>query len=307
MRASRVTRATCASPADTAMCSATPIGDCHADRRPTRRDHAQHAGRAAGQVQLQRQPLFGTGREGFGAHAHQAAAQSARQRAQRLPFQPVAGVARGVGLRDGGAAQLAAGVLVVALRAGQVELAHALGPQALAQGQPGFQAGVLRRVQCGGQRQAARGLGQKGGQGQHLGAIGALQCRPLVALAALVAAAGQRDGARAALVPRRVAGGHGGHAGGRVAAGAGRATGGGLGPQRFAVLHPQLGGVLRVVALQGLQGGAHEVDAAAALGLGLAGWCQQGQCTESGCSPTFQISCHPHQPPAMSSATVSVW
>ena len=44
-----------------------------------------------------------------------------------MPFQPVHRVARVVRLRNLAAAQPATGVVVVALSAGQVELAHALG------------------------------------------------------------------------------------------------------------------------------------------------------------------------------------
>jgi hypothetical protein len=70
----------------------------------------------------------------------------------RLPFQAVDRVARGLPLRDQRRAQPAAGALVVALRARQVELADALPEEGFAARAEGLQPGVARRRD----RQAAR-------------------------------------------------------------------------------------------------------------------------------------------------------
>ena len=84
-----------------------------------------HAAGAPHQVRLQGDVLGRAVGVGLGAHADQAVAQAALQRPQRLPFQAVERVPGGVPLRQGDAGQLPAPVVVVALGAGQIELALA--------------------------------------------------------------------------------------------------------------------------------------------------------------------------------------
>src|SRR6185295_7423088 len=59
---------------------------------------------------------------GLGAHPDQAIAQPSLQRAQRLPFQPIEWIAGRLALGNRRAGELLAPVIVVALRAGEVEL-----------------------------------------------------------------------------------------------------------------------------------------------------------------------------------------
>ena len=113
------------------LCAGAPAS------RPDRRGFNRHARGAYRQPGLQCQVLRGIDPKRLGPHAHHAAAQPALQAAQALPFQPVAGVAGGVRLGDAGATQALAGMLVVALGAGQVELAQPLLPQRLALGAGG--------------------------------------------------------------------------------------------------------------------------------------------------------------------------
>ena len=61
----------------------------------------------------------------LGAHADQAVAQAALQRADRLPFQAIDRIAGGVALRDSVAGKAAAPVVVVALGAGVIDLTQA--------------------------------------------------------------------------------------------------------------------------------------------------------------------------------------
>src|SRR3954463_9644155 len=82
-----------------------------------------HAARATHQVELKLDQLGRTIAVGFGANAEQAVAQSPFERAERLPFEAVHRVAGRMSLRDGAAAELPSGVVVVALRARHVELA----------------------------------------------------------------------------------------------------------------------------------------------------------------------------------------
>src|SRR6185503_11519976 len=56
------------------------------------------------------------------AHAREAIAQAALQRAERLPLQAIDRIARRMGLRDDAARQVLAGIVVVALLAGEVDL-----------------------------------------------------------------------------------------------------------------------------------------------------------------------------------------
>ena len=59
----------------------------------------------------------------LGAHPNEAIAQAPSQRAEALPFQAIERVTGGVGLRYRRAAQFLPPIVVVALRAGQVQLA----------------------------------------------------------------------------------------------------------------------------------------------------------------------------------------
>ena len=77
-------------------------------------------------------------------HHVDAVAQAPLQRAEALPFQPVNGIARGVGLGNDAAAQAPAPALVMALRAGQIELPHALLVALFATLLIGCEAGIIR-------------------------------------------------------------------------------------------------------------------------------------------------------------------
>jgi hypothetical protein len=95
----------------------------------------------------------------------------------------------------------------------------------------------------------------------------------LVLGAALVDALGQVERALQRFIKGRVARGHAAHAVGRLAMATGTRLGArlaGMLPQGLALLDPQQAGVERVVALHGLGGRAHEVEAGApGVGLGL--------------------------------------
>src|SRR5215471_8581693 len=90
-------------------------------RAHSRRVHRQAAG-APHQKCLERNRFRRAERVGLGAQSEHAIAQAPLQRAEILPFQPIDRVAGRMRLRDDAAGKLLAPVVVVTLRAGQIEL-----------------------------------------------------------------------------------------------------------------------------------------------------------------------------------------
>src|SRR5439155_7794263 len=89
---------------------------------------------------------------GLCAHTGETAAQAALEGAQALPLEAVEGISGRMGLRDGAAGELSAPVVVVALGAGEIELALAAMEGFSACIEKGFAARVDRDID----RQAAR-------------------------------------------------------------------------------------------------------------------------------------------------------
>ena len=158
-------------------------------------------------------------------------------------------------------------------RAAQMELADAGVEQDLTPRARRLQPRVGGRRQ----RQAARLQADEGRQPQQLGALGRPGRPALVDAAALVDALGQVQRPGRAAVEGRVAGGHADHALLRVSMAGGAGLVGAARPQLGAVLHPQHGRVLGVVALHGLQRRAQLLEARALLCTGGQGGREQQQ------------------------------
>jgi hypothetical protein len=151
-----------------------------------------------------------------------------------------------VGLRNGAAGELAPGVVVVALRARQVELPLAAQKCRFAFPEVGF-----NLLNCDGQ--SAGLAADVGGERQQLAALVGERGRLLLLDAAQVDALLEVD--QLAFVQRRVAGGHALHALRAVARGAVAP------PQRLAVEQPQRRRAGGLVVLHGLRLAAHELVA----------------------------------------------
>src|SRR5947208_7504729 len=91
--------------------------------RPYRRRFDRDAARAPLQVKLQVDEFVRAVGVDFRAHAGKTVAQAALQRANALPFEAIERVAGRMRLRDGRASEPPAPIVVVAVRAGEVELA----------------------------------------------------------------------------------------------------------------------------------------------------------------------------------------
>src|SRR5262245_22260189 len=90
--------------------------------RPHRRSLDRHAARAPHQIKFEID-VFGCAQGiGDGAHSEQAVAQSALQRSKRLPFEAIERISGRVALRDRGAGELLATIVVVALCNGELEI-----------------------------------------------------------------------------------------------------------------------------------------------------------------------------------------
>src|SRR5437667_9784921 len=96
---------------------------CHDSSGPHRRRLNRHALRARHQIKLEFDQFRRTVIIWLRPDAEDATAQAPLQRAKRLPFQPVLWVAGRVGLRDRRAREMLVPIVVVAVRAGQIELA----------------------------------------------------------------------------------------------------------------------------------------------------------------------------------------
>ena len=94
--------------------------------RPHRRRFDLEAAGAPHQVELELDVLRRPVGIGLRPHSDHAVAQPPLQRAEALPFQPIERIAVRVRLRDRRGGEFLAPVVVVALRAGEVELALAL-------------------------------------------------------------------------------------------------------------------------------------------------------------------------------------
>src|SRR5438876_9138788 len=97
--------------------------------RPHRRCLDRHAAGAPHQIKFEID-VFGRA-QGIEdrAHSKQAVAQPPLQRSERLPFEAIERISGRVALRDRGAGERLAPIVVVALRTGEIELPLALGYQ----------------------------------------------------------------------------------------------------------------------------------------------------------------------------------
>src|SRR5438067_1859625 len=134
------------------------------DLRAHRRGVNRHAAGPLHQIEFEGDSLRSAIVEGLGAHAGHAAAQTALQRAEALPFEAVDRVARRVCLRDYATGEALAPIVVVTLAAGQVELSFALVEQFLAQVEKRAQ----RRARDYRDRHATRLTGDKRGQREQI-------------------------------------------------------------------------------------------------------------------------------------------
>ena len=231
-----------------------PNGAAHQGR--TRRRLHRQAARAPGQEQLAARPVRGAPQAKGSARTPLMQARSAPlQRAQALPLQPVDRVAGGMALRDRAAAQAPAGLRVMAVGAGQVELADALTEKRAAALARRVQPRILRRRQ----RQAARLQGDIGLQAERACSRRAAQRRGCSLLPARARCAGAGRPAAAARCrrpgsapPRRASTRAHRHGSWRRS---GRVAPVGAVPQLLAFLHPQHARVERIVALHRLRAG----------------------------------------------------
>src|SRR5207245_9137018 len=90
---------------------------------PSGRRFRSHPVRAPHQVELEVHEFGRAVGVGLRAHTGETAAQAALEGAQALPLEPVERISGRMGLSDGAAGELSAPVVVVALGAGEIELA----------------------------------------------------------------------------------------------------------------------------------------------------------------------------------------
>ena len=145
-------------------------------------------------------PFGRIGRPGLGTHAGHAVAQAALQRTECLPFQAVQRVAVRMTLRDRGAAQASAPARIVAVGAGQVELAHPPFEQATA----AFAHRIESGVGIGPQRQAPGRMRDECRQRQALDALRRPARQPLVPGPALRDPLRQPERLAPARIPARI-------------------------------------------------------------------------------------------------------
>src|SRR4029077_17295686 len=101
------------------------LGESAAVSRPHRGRVHRHAAGAPHQKRLERDRVRRAERVSLGAQAEQAVAQPPLQRPEALPLQPIDRISGWMRLRDHAAGKLLAPVVVVTLRAGQIELSLA--------------------------------------------------------------------------------------------------------------------------------------------------------------------------------------
>jgi len=160
-------------------------------------------------------------------------------------------------LGDDAAGQAPAGVVVMALRAGEIELAAPLGIQRRPAGEGRRQAWILRR----GHRRAARLVGDEGGQRQQ-GLAFPRQRAGAAGRAMRDDPPGQVDGRARRPIPGRIARRHPAHRR-RIAMASGTA----LRPKRLALQHPQHAGIGAVIGLHRLGIARHVREAGTAFTL----------------------------------------
>src|SRR6266436_3040451 len=145
--------------------------------------------------------------------AEDAAAQAALQRAERLPLQPVHRVAGGMGLRDRGARKALVPIVVVAIGAGQIELALPPRKELTPLGDEGFKL----RIVAGRNRNAARLLGDENGEREEVAALESKWFGLLMPRAFQIDARFEIDRVAQLLVEGRIARRHAFHGGAGVA------------------------------------------------------------------------------------------
>src|SRR5512132_1508036 len=107
----------------------SPSARSYRESRPYGRGVDEHAARAPHEVELEVHQRGVAVLVRLRPHADQAVAQTPLQRAERLPLEAIERIAGRMRLRDDAAGQPAAPVVVVAVAAGQVELALAPLPE----------------------------------------------------------------------------------------------------------------------------------------------------------------------------------
>src|SRR5882724_1765138 len=91
--------------------------------RANRRRLDRHVFRARHQIKLEFDKFRRAVVESLGAHADHAIAQAALQRSERLPLEAIERIAGWVGLRDRRSGQMFVPIVVMAIRATEIELA----------------------------------------------------------------------------------------------------------------------------------------------------------------------------------------
>src|SRR5215211_966923 len=245
-----------------------------------RRFHCQSAG-APHEIELERDILRCPVGVRFGAHPDHAVAQAALQRAERLSFQAVERIAGRMTLRDRIAGQALAPIVIVALTAGETELALA----AIKQRTAGVEK-LDHAIRRDADRDAARLPPHVGGEREQLLALVRERWRLLLLGAADIDALLEINRPAARRIKGRITRGNAFHARPRVAVAVGARLVGRtrLGvPQRLAVEHPERARVGGVVVLHRLGLAAHEVVSRAALAGGnLGGKCRRRRAGERG-------------------------
>src|SRR5258708_28912887 len=144
---------------------------------PYRRRLDRHAVGARHQVKLEFDQFRRAVIKSPGADAGHAAAQAALQRTNRLPFQPVDRIAGRLSLRDRRSCKMLVPIVVVAIRASQIDLALPLHEQLTSFGDERFEL----RVGAGDDRDAARLLRDEGCGREQLVAFVCKRRRPVSA------------------------------------------------------------------------------------------------------------------------------
>src|SRR5436190_9526372 len=221
------------------------------------------AARAHHQPALKREIFPRLVRPRLGPQADHAIAQPALERAQRLPFQAIDRIARRMALRDRRAGELPAGVVVMAIGAGEVQLTLPALVEIGSFRPQGRKPRIARRRD----RLAARLQGDIGAERQQAVAFGGKRVGLLARRAAEIDPALEIDRLAGFRSDRRIARRHALHAGRRIAVTVGTGFSGGAGlfrPRRRAGLNEQHRRVGGVVVLHLLQGRAHVLVARAA-------------------------------------------
>ncbi len=181
--------------------------------RAHRRRFDRHAARAPHQVKLEIDKFARSVGIRDRAHAEQTVAQPPLQRSERLPLEAIERISGRMALRDRRAGKLLAPIVVVALRAGEIELALALYEHRAA----GFQKRPYPRVIRDVDRHAARLLPDIGCERQQLLAFEGKRGRALLLSAAHIDPLFEIDRAAAHRVECGIARRHAFHARARVA------------------------------------------------------------------------------------------